>query len=446
MSGPIVSIIMSTYNRAHVIKRAIDSVMAQSYKNYELIIIDDGSVDNTSSVVADYDDERIRYLNYSPNMGACHARNIGLEAAKGRLIAFLDSDDMWFEDALDYAVKALETKPDDVGGVFGRTEIYDETGEGHVHPTKKMIYEGIENNEIIKKMLLGNVMSTVAVFLRKECADRVGGFDENLERLQDWDYFLRAISITGYKIDFVDHVFTKIIRQNDSLSKNCRTFWPSILRIMVKNYDLIEEHGFQQKITENLAGIMVQKKDADYLLDSYEKFDSREKDIAYEVITYALDKQGDLQKDWLNALGELHKQRLFYHLLNKWIMIKQRGDSLITFFESKGIKTVAIYGMKELGQRLYDELKDSIVTVLYGIDRDESLEYRGLQIYSLEETSIPVDAVVVTAIAFYDSIRDKLITNGVKEVYSLAEIVDECLAGERLCWKELHPDKKVRCK
>ena len=88
----MVSIIMPTYNRGYIIQKAIDSVLAQTYEDWELIIVDDGSTDNTAEVVGRNNDERIRYISYSPNKGANHARNVGMENAAGDFIAFADSD------------------------------------------------------------------------------------------------------------------------------------------------------------------------------------------------------------------------------------------------------------------------------------------------------------------------------------------------------------------
>ena len=88
----MISIIIPTYNRARIIQQAIDSVLTQTYQDWELIIVDDGSTDDTEAVVKKNTDKRIRYIKYTPNQGANHARNVGMEAAKGEYFAFLDSD------------------------------------------------------------------------------------------------------------------------------------------------------------------------------------------------------------------------------------------------------------------------------------------------------------------------------------------------------------------
>ena len=103
----MVSIIMPTYNRAHILPRAIESVLNQSYQNFELIIIDDGSSDDTYRVMKSYKDQRIRYIRYTENYGQSHARNVGINMAKGEYIAFLDSDNEWIPSHLEARVNLL---------------------------------------------------------------------------------------------------------------------------------------------------------------------------------------------------------------------------------------------------------------------------------------------------------------------------------------------------
>jgi len=97
----MISVIMPTYNRARTLKRAIDSVLAQTYSDIELIVVDDCSTDNTKDIVDKYSDERLRYVRLKKNSGACVARNVGIEKAKGEYIAFQDSDDYWEKEKIE---------------------------------------------------------------------------------------------------------------------------------------------------------------------------------------------------------------------------------------------------------------------------------------------------------------------------------------------------------
>ncbi len=117
------------------------------------------------------------------------------------------------------------------------------------------------------------------------------------------------------------------------------------------------------------------------------------------------------------------KLRSFYYIYNQWLAIHQRGKSLIDYFERKGYKTVAIYGMKELGERLYDELKDSNIEVKYIIDKNADNIYADIDIITPDEELKPVDAIIVTATYYFDEIEEMLCEKVDYPIISLEEIV-----------------------
>lgn len=104
----MISIIIPTFNREHLIQKAVESVLDQSYTDIEVIVIDDGSTDNTEEKVRLIEDERVRYLKLNNNGGACRARNKGAEIARGEYLAFQDSDDIWHKDKLEKQIRFLE--------------------------------------------------------------------------------------------------------------------------------------------------------------------------------------------------------------------------------------------------------------------------------------------------------------------------------------------------
>lgn len=126
-------------------------------------------------------------------------------------------------------------------------------------------------------------------------------------------------------------------------------------------------------------------------------------------------------RDRLRKMGE------FYELLLKWLEIEQKGHSIRSYFVENGYKTIAIYGMKELGERLFDELKDSEVEVKYIIDKQADTMYADVDIVTPEETLEEVDAIVVTAIHYMDEIEDMLEQKVEYPIISLEEIIDEVL-------------------
>lgn len=140
MQNMRVSIIMPTYNSERWVERAILSVLAQSYKNYELVIVDDGSTDNTYKLISKYtEDPRIKIFRLNVNSGVSNARNIGIELCKGDIVTFLDSDDEFLPNALETIVQKFKSLPDDVGIIYART--IDDNGKigGCIHNDERYI-------------------------------------------------------------------------------------------------------------------------------------------------------------------------------------------------------------------------------------------------------------------------------------------------------------------
>lgn len=190
-STPLVSVVLPSYNRAHLLPRAIDSVLAQSYRNLELIVSDDASTDNTATVVSAIRDPRLRYLRCDSNGGAGHARNRGLALARGALLAFQDSDDEWAPHKLERQVEALMTAAADVGMVccaYRKRYRGQDAGEKLYLPDAASIAGDCEH------VLLGGFHYITPTWLmRRECLDTAGLFDETLPNREDWELIFRVI-------------------------------------------------------------------------------------------------------------------------------------------------------------------------------------------------------------------------------------------------------------
>lgn len=180
---PLISVIIPTYNRGWIIKEAIDSVLSQDYRDFELIIVDDGSTDNTLEILNSYQDD-ITVLRQN-NHGVSAARNLGIMAASGRFVAFLDSDDLWLPQKLSSQVDYFNLNPDAI--ICQTEEIWIRKGV-RVNPKKRhkkpwgMIFE---------QSLALCLVSPSAVMIRRSLFDEVGFFDEKLPVCEDYDLWLR---------------------------------------------------------------------------------------------------------------------------------------------------------------------------------------------------------------------------------------------------------------
>jgi glycosyltransferase involved in cell wall biosynthesis len=187
-SMPKVSVIIPTYNRATSLVSAVNSVLSQTFQDFEIIIVDDASKDDTEEVVRGIADRRIKYLRHETNKREAGARNTGVTSASGEYIAFLDDDDEWLPDKLKLQVELLDGSSSVVGAVYsGSFRIDSESGRtlDQYIPTK--------TGNIFKDLSFRNWVGTPStVLLRRECFERVGLFDSAIVFGPDYDMWIRV--------------------------------------------------------------------------------------------------------------------------------------------------------------------------------------------------------------------------------------------------------------
>ncbi len=189
-----ISIIIPTYNRADFLKEAIDSVLAQNYQDFELLIVDDGSIDHTRELISRYG-ERVRYL-YQENQGVSSARNRGIRSSSGQYVAFLDSDDLWLPEKLEQQLAVMRQQPE--LRLCHTEEIWIRRGV-RVNQKKKHQKHG---GYIFPYCLPLCVISPSSVLLRRNVFDDVGYFDEVLPACEDYDLWLRITQ--HYPVHFIE--------------------------------------------------------------------------------------------------------------------------------------------------------------------------------------------------------------------------------------------------
>ena len=187
---PGVSVVLPTYNRAQTLGRAVESVLSQTFGDLELVVVDDGSTDETGAVLLAYaGDRRVRIIREARNAGCAAARNLGLSASAGRYVAFQDSDDEWRPDRLKKAVAALDKLPPEFGVFY--SDMLRVEGDGGSH---YLASPAVRRGVFIDPQTLDYTVHGVGIqtaLIRRECFDRVGLFDVALPRLIDLDLFIR---------------------------------------------------------------------------------------------------------------------------------------------------------------------------------------------------------------------------------------------------------------
>lgn len=335
MEKELVSVIIPVYNREKTIKKSIDSILNQTYTNIEVIVVDDCSLDRSRDVVKSYKDERIRLIVCEENKGANHARNLGISLSVGKYIAFNDSDDEWTNDKL--AIQLNYMKENNLSVSFS-PYIIQETGriipENYSQLTCDTAY-------VKDELQTHNIIGTPTLVLSKEVVEDVGMFDEEMPRLQDYEYVIRVIK--KYEIGCCPKILLKAGTEGERISNNDK-------RLDMATGMLLKKHaGFFNKKTFSLLKNM--------FTDDEHEF---ERTIFEDVIN---DKQ---VRDVISLEG--------IKISKSYIETYSERSRLLNQINFKRLKNgkFIIYGAGEKGKILYKELKQKGLLPRYFIVSNKS--------------------------------------------------------------------------
>jgi len=247
----MVSVVIPTYNRARFIAKAIASVLDQTYRDFEIIVVDDGSTDQTQEKLESYGDRIITH-SYTPNRGVSYARNRGIDLARGTYIAFLDSDDFWKPEKLKKQMEFLENHPEySIVATQCLVNLIDEDLNTIKYLEKNELHHELTYAKIFQRPFI----MPSSILMKKECFDVVGNFDENRRVLEDIDLYLRLAQ--KYKIGFINEPLTVFTRghekdRRESLEVRCNR-----LEVSEKNYnpELIPKRLYKKRISSLHAHI-----------------------------------------------------------------------------------------------------------------------------------------------------------------------------------------------
>ncbi len=245
MNNPLVSVIIPTYNTANLIADALNSVFQQTYGPIELIVVDDGSTDNTADIVKHYQTSKTSKTNetnliyiYQENGGRASARNTGIKDARGKYVAFLDSDDLWTSGKLKKQVEIMEANKD-IDFLFGDKQRFSDNGRIITSSMfKKHGYDEIFFGDPLyirdayRKLLRANFIPTGTVIMRRECFDKTGFFDERIYA-EDYEFWLRAALFIN--MAYANELWELERDREESGSKNLKA-------VYLSNISTLEKH------------------------------------------------------------------------------------------------------------------------------------------------------------------------------------------------------------
>lgn len=354
------SIITVCFNAEKVIRPTMESVLKQDYENFEYIIVDGASTDGTVAVIQEHARKDARIQWRSePDSGVFNAMNKGIQRAQGDFLLFLNAGDEFH--SADILQRAAEIA-EGADVIIGDVAFKRENGlSKHVYPV---------GEELLNNLKKGESVCHQVVFAAKDTLTE--GFDERYTTCADYDWICRQVNADK-----------KIVKLN----------------AVVVDYDI--------------SGITFQTK--------YQKIHWKE---YFEVIGKNFPRTGfPYGREVKQLFVQERKEHFMYEFMNRWLMLKQQGVSLSLFFEHKKIKTIAIYGVHNMGQRLYDELQDSRITVKYGIDRSSKKPKWGVPVLHPNDALEMVDAVVITPVFDFLEIRDSLYATLSCPMFSIEEVL-----------------------
>jgi glycosyltransferase involved in cell wall biosynthesis len=233
MENSLTSVIIPTYQCAQFIVEAIESVLAQTYKACEIIVVDDGSKDDTLRVLEHYQDRIV--LISQENKGLPAARNVGIKASQGEFIAFLDADDVWLPDKLEKQIPLFQQN-NEVGLVCSDIYYFDDVGKKSFTAFEQVPPRAGSVSETI---FVRSFIPMPSVVVRRKCFDEVGFFDETLRSCEDLDMWLRVSKI--WKVDFVNQLLACYRLRPGQLSENVEIMKTTLLSVMEKYFDIWPE-------------------------------------------------------------------------------------------------------------------------------------------------------------------------------------------------------------
>lgn len=385
----LVSIVIPVYNRENTIKRAIDSVLCQTYSNIEVIVIDDCSTDNSVKILNEYKDKRIKVICQKQHGGANKARNVGIAIARGEYIAFQDSDDEWLPDKLFLQIELMK-----VHSFMACYCPYYLHEKEVVFPVPYDYVDLRKYQENLCEILSRHsVVGTSTLIIRRELLKLLGGyyFDECMLRWQDYEFIIRIAKCTD--IGYVNTPLVNAYRVNNSITSDRRNLYEAVSQIIRKHGDFIRIESF---LNDFIAYGDIQYDTNEILIEGLNKIqnviDNRNINIKDMVISRLAEEKKN-EKD-----------------------IAQKEFSLIV--NTLEDKSFYIYGAGKVGQKLYQELNyRGLHPKSFIVSECKSREYiYGIPVISIDEC-LDKDSMVIIGIAKMH--RTELMENLIRKKFKL---------------------------
>lgn len=406
----LVSVISSVYNCEEYVGEMLDSILAQSFQDWELILVDDASTDKTWKVISAYKDSRIIKIQNDKNVGLTCNLNKALCLAKGKYIIRMDGDDLSEPERFEKQVVFMESNPHVVVSGCNMQYFGMKHGKTRVEQSDK---------KLRVNMLFNSVICHPTFIIRKDILDSNSiVYNEKLKYAQDYNllYFLmqygELANLPECLVRYRVHNEQISIMKNEQ-QKQCANYTRKLM-LELLNIDLSGEEevcwykfclGSAEGLNDTNKKMILEIQSK--ILRKNQKLKIFDEDFLKEALEEKEQKIICESAGKARTLEEKHLQ--LFLMMNQWVKIKQAGKNLADYLKERGYRKIAIYGMSYVGETLLSEFQKTEIEVVYGIDKNADKLSLDLEVVTLKNNKLKeVDAVVVTAISFYQEIKEQL--------------------------------------
>ncbi len=447
----LISVIIPVYNVRPYLKKCIESVVSQSYRNLEIIIIDDGSDDGSEILCDQYgkQDNRIKVFHKS-NGGLSDARNYGLRHAEGEYIGFVDGDDYINSKMYEHLLKAMG-KGVDLAACGMREECVRKYKRRYCASNFTHGCQVMDNCDAMRELLLLRAFnfSVCNKLFRRTIFDNIvfpeGKSSEDIPVIYEifsnlnyaansgyadyhyvhhpgsitkGDFFERRLDYCNYTKEILDNVLIKYPQYKDeALALYVKSIYFVMCQIINSSNKRMYENTFQM-----LKSIL--QKNEKTVKDSYYIAEGTRKEML-SILEEGLDEEVRKQdkSSYNSDIDKIEKLSEFYNILVQWVSLKEKGITIDRFMKKNGYRTAAIYGMKELGELLYDEMKNAGIHIEYIVDQFCDPIFIDVPVIKPDESLFPTDVIIVTAVHYFEEIRKLLKSKIDCPIYSLEDVL-----------------------
>ena len=413
-----ISVVITTRNRRYEVARALQSVLKQTVPPLEIILVDDNSTDGTEDYLKKHFQGRYKYIYNRTVRGAGRSRNIGIAAARGEYIAFLDSDNEWYSNKLERMREICE-KDSSIDVVCSKYRKHIEFSS-YIYPGDTVE----EQLNIAEEILLHNLADASASLYKKSFLEEIDGFSEDMYTNIDWELLLRAFKMLSPNVKKIQDVLSENWEMYDGLSaqSECEIseriqmlneYWNGIsnshMNSLFYKQFIIDHIEYNSEYEKRFQFYKWMNYDPQWIECEYSYYEENMKAINYKL---------------LDCERMLYRKSSGYELLYNWISVKQQNYSFAKILAQMKIDKVAVYGIGKHGKLLLDELLAAGVEVNFIVDKEpKEMYYKDIKVYTLKKELPFTDAIIVTPYLEIDSVKKELELKTNARIISLEDLI-----------------------